>query len=164
MIIILIGIIVGGVILFYHNRYEDDKLGDFFNFLVGGIIGGFICFFLSAMIPMDTYDKVTSVNIVALQDNNSFNGDFFLGTGNIEGRMEYILYYEESDYYKMLQLPHGLVKIRYTSSQPKLITIENYPTDSFINSFVFDGDIYDKRYIIEVPEGTIKNDYNLDVQ
>jgi hypothetical protein len=41
---------------------------------------------------------------------------------------------------------------------------EKYATESFINYFAVDFDLGSKTYIIEVPCGTIKNNYNLDTQ
>ena len=64
----------------------------------------------------------------------------------------------------MMQLDYNLVQIKYSDSKPKVNVTENYPSDAFINNFAIDLDAFDKKYIIEVPKGTIKNNYNLDAQ
>jgi hypothetical protein len=116
------------------------------------------------MIPMDTYVKKSSVNIETLQDNNSVNGSFFLGCGQIEGKMKYVFYYEEKGLYKMCQINYNLVSIKYSEGKPKVNILEIYPTESFINNIAIDFNVFDKTFIIEVPKGTIKNNYNLDAQ
>ena len=113
---------------------------------------------------MDTYDKNYSLNIETLQDNNSVSGNFFLGCGQIECKMKYVFYYEENGLYRMMQLDYNLVQIKYSDGKPKVNVTENYPSKTFINNFAIDLDAFDKTYIIEVPKGTIKNNYNLDAQ
>ena len=86
------------------------------------------------------------------------------GCGQIEGKVKYVFYYEEKGLYRMIQLDYNLVQIKYSEGKPKINIIENYPSDAFINNFAIDLDIFNKIYIIEVPKGTIKNNYNLDAQ
>ena len=166
MIVIIIGIIVGIGIAIYntYNGYLNDLviyvMTSIFGLMVGGLIGSFVAIAL----PMDTYNKHYSLNIETLQDNNSVSGNFFLGTGQIEGKMKYVFYYEENGLYRMMQLNYNLVQIKYSDSKPKVNVTENYPSNSIINYFAIDLDIYDKTYIIEVPKGTIKSNYNLDAQ
>ena len=142
------------------NYFIDYALASF----QGIITGAFIGLSIAAMLPMDTYDKHYSLNIENLQDNNSISSNFFLGIGQIEGKMKYVFYYEENGFYKMMQLDYDLVQIKYSDSTPKVNVTENYPSDAFINNFAIDLDIFHKSYIIEVPNGTIKNNYNLDAQ
>lgn len=166
MILILITIIIGiGIYIFktYNSEYNDfiDYIASSVNgFVVGAVIG----LFVSIMLPMDTYDKQYSLSIETLQDNNSVSGRFFLGSGQIEGKMKYVFYYEEDGLYTMMQLDYNLVQIKYSDNKPKLIITEKYPSDAFINYFAIDFDAFSKTYIIEVPKGTIKNNYNLDAQ
>ena len=132
--------------------------------LIGGLFGGCIAMILSFMLPMDTYDKKYSLNVETLQDNNSVSGSFFLGCGQIEGKMKYVFYYEANGLYRMNQIDYDLVQIKYSDGKPKVNVTENALTKSPINLFAMDFDIGLKTYIIEVPKGTIKNNYNLDAQ
>ena len=167
MILTLITMIIGiGIAIF--QTHQHGYMNEFFDYLVssfvGLILGAFIGLIIAIILPMDTYDKHYSFNIETLQDNNSISGGFFLGCGQIEGKMKYIFYYEEKGLYRMEQLDYNLVQIKYTDSKPKVNVTENYPSNAFINNFALDFDAFSKTYIIEVPKGTIKNNYNLDVQ
>lgn len=161
MTLIIIGAVLGIIAAIYLAEWDDDYI--LFSF-IGIFIGGIIGFLVAWMLPMDTYNKHSSFRIEALQDNNSVNGNFFLGCGQIEGEMKYVFYYEQAEgLYRMMQLDYDLVQIKY-SDEPKINVTENYPSDAFINHFAIDMDAFHKTYIIEVPKGTIKNNYNLDAQ
>jgi hypothetical protein len=166
MILILIGMVIGIVIAIYqtYNGWFNDFIAYIMSSFIGIMIGGLLASFVAIMLPMDTYDKHYSLNLEALQDNNSVSGNFFLGCGQIEGKMKYVFYYEENGLYRMMQLDHNLVQIKYSDGKPKVNVTENYPSDAFINNFAIDLDAFGKTYIIEVPKGTIKNNYNLDAQ
>ena len=166
MILILIGMVIGIAIAIYQtyngwfNDFIDCIASSFLGILLGGALGAIV----AIMLPMDTYDKHYSLNIETLQDNNSVSGNFFLGCGQIEGKMKYVFYYEENGLYTMMQLDYNLVQIKYSDNKPKVNVTVNYPSEAFINNFAIDFDAFDKKYIIEVPRGTIKNNYNLDAQ
>ena len=166
MITILITTIIG-IALAIYNEYRESW-GSLIDYIImsmlGGLFGACVGFIIAIALPMQTYDKHYSLNIETLQDNNSVSGNFFLGCGQIEGKMKYVFYYEEKGLYRMMQLNYDLVQIKYSDTKPKVNITENYPTESIINYFAFDTDIFDKNYIIEVPKGTIKNNYNLDAQ
>lgn len=166
MILILIGVAIGIGIAIYqtYNGYMNDFSDYTFSVVIGILLGFIFSLFVAIMLPMDTYDKHYSLDIETLQDNNSVSGNFFLGCGQIEGKMKYVFYYEENGLYRMMQLDYNLVQIKYSDSKPKVNVTENYPSDAFINKFAIDLNVLDKTYIIEVPKGTIKNNYNLDAQ
>ncbi len=166
MILILIAMIIGiGIAIFQtYNGWMNDFIDYIFSSFTGIVVGAGIGLIVAIMLPMDTYDKHYSLNIETLQDNNSVSGNFFLGCGQIEGKMKYVFYYEEKGLYRMMQLDYNLVQIKYSDSKPKVNVTENYPSGAFINNFAIDLNAFDKTYIIEVPKGTIKNNYNLDAQ
>lgn len=168
MLLILLGVIAGIIIGIYntYGSYYDcfmDYFMDYFmNIFIGTAFGAGISLFIAIAIPMETYKNEYSLDIESLQDNNSVSGNFFLGCGQIEGKMKYVFYYRENDLYRMMQLDYNLVQIKYSDSSAKVNVTENCPTEAFINKFSVDMDLYHKTYIIEVPKGTIKNNYNLD--
>jgi hypothetical protein len=166
MILILIGMVIGIAIAIYqtYNGWLNDLIDYITSSFIGILLGGALALIVAIMLPMDTYDKNYSLNIETLQDNNSVSGNFFLGCGQIEGKMKYVFYYEENGLYRMMQLDYNLVQIKYSDGKPKVNVTENYPSKAFINNFAIDLDAFDKTYIIEVPKGTIKNNYNLDAQ
>lgn len=167
MLTILFGIIIGIVVMIY-DTYKKGYLDSWGDYVLASIFGTsrglFLGVIVAFMLPMDSYYKQYSFNIETLQDNSSVNGSFFLASGQIEGKMKYIFYYEDNGLYKMEQLDYEKVSIRYSDSVAKVNVTEKYPTESFINKFALDWDIFSKTYVIEVPIGTIKNNYNLDAQ
>ncbi len=166
MTTILILSILGILIAIYesYSSYECN-IGDYiFVSIMGGLIGCIGGIILALALPMNTYNKKYSLNIETLQDNSSISGNFFLGCGQISGKMKYVFYYEENGLYRMMQVDYNLVQIKYSDDKPKVNITEIYPTDAFINHFAIDLNVFDKTYIIEVPKGTIKGNYNLDAQ
>lgn len=166
MYTILIAIIVGSIIGLYNaSKTYWASIGDYILFSIIGSIFGFIvgCIIATAL-PMSKCDKHYSYNIVNLQDNNSIKGNFFLGSGQIEGKMKYVFYYEENGLYKMNQIDYDKVSIKYSDDQAKVNVTEVDLTDSLINYFGIDWDLGNKTYIIEVPKGTIQNNYSLDAK
>ena len=166
MILILIAVIacvLVGILIEYDEGY-GEFLGYFLNSLLGVIFGLLIGIAIAGILPMDTTYKHYSLKIEALQDNGSVSGSFFLGSGQVEGKMKYMFYYEENGFYRLMQVDYKLVRIKYSDNKPTVSVTENIPTKSWINYFAIDFDLFDKTYIIEVPKGTIKNNYNLDAQ
>ena len=127
---------------------------------IGAMLGAFIAFAL----PAKTEIVKTTYNLEALQDNNSIKGSFFLGSGQIDGKMKYVFYYEKDGYYKLEQADYNKVKVKYSDEKPKaeLFNRKNVK-DAFINNFAIDFNYY-QEYIIYVPKGTIKQNYSLDAQ
>lgn len=167
MITILIGIVIGIAIAIYntYSSYWRSSIVEYIiNSIIGVVVGFFIGLAVAFMIPMKTYIKNYSLKIESLQDNNGFGGRFFLGSGQVDGKMKYVFYYEENGLYKMEQIDYDLVRIRYSDGIPKVNVGELSFTESTINYFALDSDIGYKSYIIEVPKGSIKNNYNLDAQ
>lgn len=128
--------------------------------VITGIVGVWLMFAL----PMDLTVCNSEQKIITLQDNNSIKGSFYLGTGNIDGKMKYVYYYEFNGMYVMEQLDYNLVKVRFVQTAPRVLKFTKCATDSWINNFAYDFDVNVSSYIIEVPEGTIKTNFNLDAQ
>lgn len=163
-------IIIITVIAIFIACFLEYKEGyaDFGNYLlisfqslsIGVIIGTAIAFAL----PAKTEIVKTSYNLEALQDNNSVKGSFFLGSGQIEGKMKYVFYYERDGFYKLEQADYKEVKVKYSDEKPKAERFNRKNVkDAFINNFAIDRNCY-QEYIIYVPKGTIKQNYSLDAQ
>ena len=168
MVTLFITTLIGIGICWYQNYkiglndLEDYLLTGLIS-LFTGVIGLLVGLVLAIAVPMDTYEDKYSMNIENLNDNSSVEGSFFLGCSQFEGTMKYVFYVEEDGFYMMEQLDYELVKIKYSTGKPRVNVTENYPSDSWINNFAIDLDCFSKTYVIEVPEGTIKNNYNLNV-
>lgn len=145
--------------VFYSDGF-DYFMMVFLGLLIGGVIGTAIAFAL----PAKTEIVKTTYNLEALQDNNSVKGSFFLGSGQIEGKMKYVFYYERDGFYKLEQADYEEVKVKYSDEKPKAERFNRKNVkDAFINNFAIDCNCY-QEYIIYVPKGTIKQNYSLDAQ
>ena len=144
----------------YYSDFEDYILTSISAIIIGGIIGTALAFVL----PAKTEIVKTTYNLEALQDNNSVKGSFFLGSGQIEGKMKYVFYYERDGFYKLEQADYSKVKVKYSNEKPKAERFNRKNVkDAFINNFAIDCNCY-QEYIIYVPKGTIKQNYSLDAQ
>lgn len=161
LILMLIGIIIG-LIRELIGGYYSDFTDFFMASLTGGLIGFISGIIIALALPMDTYIKRYSINIESLKDHSNASGEFFLGCGSINGSMKYSFYYEENGLYRLMQLDYTDVAIKYSDKKPRVNVSELWFTDAAINQYAIDLNIGDKSYIIEVPEGTIKNNYILD--
>lgn len=144
---------------FYSNAF-DYFIMSFLGLLIGGLIGTIVAFCL----PAKTEIVKTTYNLEALQDNNSVKGSFFLGSGQIKGKMKYVFYYENDGYCKLEQADYNKVKVKYSDAKPKAERFnQKNVKDAFINNFAIDFNCY-QEYIIYVPKGTIKQNYSLGAQ
>jgi len=144
----------------YYSDFENYILVSILAILIGGIIGTAVAFAL----PAKTEIVKTNYNLEALQDNNSVKGSFFLGSGQIDGKMKYVFYYERDGFYKLEQADYEEVKVKYSEEKPKAERFNRKNVkDAFINNFAIDCNCY-QEYIIYVPKGTIKQNYSLDAQ
>ncbi len=160
----IIGLVIALVSIFDGFDYIGDILFYFLFGIVGAIFGGLIGLLIALALPAQTEIVKTTYKLEALQDNNSVKGSFFLGSGQIEGKMKYVFYYENDGYYKLEQADYEEVKVKYSDEKPKVERFNrNYVKDALINHFAIDLNSY-QEYIIYVPEGTIKQDYYLDAQ
>lgn len=165
MITIIVAITLWAFILVWNNRDWIDGFGDLlFHLFFGWLCGLSIWMIIWFILPMDLYWKESSLEIVNLQDNSSVEGrSFFLWSWYINGTMNYIFYYEKDWLYSMMKVEYDKAQIKYTEWKPKVNISEQYPTGNHINLFALDIPA-DNKYIIEVPKGTIKTNYNLDAQ
>ena len=162
IIITVITIIIACVMQYndYYSDFEDCFLISIPALFIGAIIGTAIAFAL----PAKTEIVKTTYNLEALQDNNSIKGSFFLGSGQIDGKMKYVFYYERDGFYKLEQADYEEVKVKYSDEKPKAERFNRKNVkDAFINNFAIDCNYY-QEYIIYVPKGTIKQNYTLDAQ
>lgn len=132
------------------------------------LLGGTVGFVVGLMIPSKMIEQKSSFKLMNLQDGSQVSGNFFLGSGTIEGKMNYVFYYNlDSTTFAMAQIKYDIATVKYTKDSTtayvecyKTIDDKNY----FWNNFSIDTDYGNMRYVIYVPKGTIKTNYNLDAQ
>lgn len=169
--IIIITVIFIFIAVLY--EYKTDLKADWSDYaiysLIGLVFGLLIGFPISFVLPSKTEMVKETYRIEALQDNSRVNGSFFLGCGHINDEMKYVFYYEENGLYKLGQLDCNDVWIKYSDDNPKIEVLTRRKVKSaFINNFTLLYDEYkgseNHEYIIYVPKGAIKQDYQLDAQ
>ena len=127
----------------------------------GGI--GLIALVVFLLIPKakTEMDLVWTREIVALRDMSITKGSFWLGCGDVNGVMYYTYYYKSEGGFKFgkVKCAHATV---YYSNESKIeyfkeLTVAGWNEDYYVT----DGELYYKIY---VPEGTVKQNFNLDAQ
>lgn len=142
------------------KKFHNCLSSSFSGFLTGTILGFIIAIIMPAEIEKEV---ITEYNIEALQDNRTDEGSFFLGCGNIDGVMKFVFYYEENGFFKYKELNCNSVSIKYSNDKPKFQIIADVKKkNEVINNFsiIFPN----LKYIIQVPKGSIKNDFSIDLQ
>lgn len=144
----------------YYFNWVDTIMFSILGLLFGGLLG--VCIALA--FPMQIGYKQYSYPIASIKDNSSVSGQFFLGSGQVQGTMVYVFYTEENGVYRMNQAPYANVEIIFTEKEPKVYVTEPFRTDAWQNLFALDLTINPKTYVISVPNGSIKSVYNLDAE
>ena len=170
MITIIVLAIIGfsASLIYMYRDLGFDNIGDFILSLLTSILmalgGGLLGFVIASFMPMKTEIIKTTYNLECLQDNGATKGKFYLGSGQIDGSMKYVFYYEENGFYQLHQVDYYKAKIKYSDENAKAEKYDEVPCKkAFINYFAIDVD-FQQYYIIYVPKGTIKQNYNLDAQ
>jgi hypothetical protein len=164
IIFAIIGIIIGVVSTYDGLDYFLDFVLYLCTAFLGAVAGMAFGLLVALCLPAKTEIQMTTYKLESLQDNIGASGSFFLGTGQIEGRMIYVFYYEDDGFYRMGQVDYEMAKVKYSSENPR---VEEFTKEivkgAFINNFAIN--IADNpEYIIYVPKGTIKQNYSLDAQ
>jgi len=174
----MVTIIVFGIIALLFCIFEiwgDDMASSLFGtIIVNGLmtivivsLGLFIGGLVAWALPAKTKPITDTYKIVNLQDNSATQGQFFLGSGYIDGTIKYAFYYktDNEEGYKLKVINSSNVIIKY-SDTVKCLRHRQVKEDSFINWFAFD-DLSDELYMtfeIYIPKNSIKQNFVLDAQ
>lgn len=176
MIFIIISVIVGlcmCVYLFWD--LSESIIGKIISVFVGipfGVLcGGLIGFMIASMvggilyvaeIPQES-KLVSEVQIYSVVDNKGLNGQFALGYGKVSDELKYyyIVKEELGERVDSIQADHAY--INNTTDAPKIIT---YEQDFKNKAWELIGVNFRQKnyYILEVPNNTVKYDYNIDLK
>lgn len=156
----IIGLVFSGKLLWEEEDLRNISFVEVIVSLGVVIIAAFFGLMFAFMLPAETEVKTYQYKIVSLKDNSSMTGNFFLGSGNIDGTMNYVFYTEKNGTYKLNILDYKEASIRYDS----IPRVEEYRTQMKVNGVVnyFAIDDYSSTYIIYIPEGSIKQNFTLD--
>jgi hypothetical protein len=130
------------------------------------MFGGFIlALFLSLWAPTTPIEK--TFDLQNLADNTVTEGNFFLGSGSIEGVPTYSYYKKTApNTFEREDIDAEDAKIHYTEGQPRIIRTCNVSDKSW-GLWYFNpthDDCYTKEYHIYIPNGSIKPLYELDAE
>lgn len=159
------------VVLFVIYEIRDDLLGfgEIFGF---GILIFFVSLLCSALLCLvssgvaeceadKTYSITEDVDIYAMQDNLTTGGSFFLGSGHIDDELKYF-YVEKTEFgYSVTNVDADNAYIQYSNDRCHL---EKH-TYTFNNWFVrLIAVPCSTRYVFYIPEGSIINNYSVDLK
>lgn len=169
MLIVILGLIIGfiaGVIYALNNCYDFlEGAGMTILITILGIMISFIVILPVSAIADSCADKtwstVEDIDIYALQDNLTTEGSFFLGSGHIDDELKYF-YVKETDVgYTVCNVDADDSYIRYTNDRCHI----EKQTYEFTNKFVAAIAIpMSDRYIFHIPDGSILNNYAVDLK
>ncbi|MEN2765755.1 hypothetical protein [Ornithinibacillus xuwenensis] len=169
--IILFLIVIALVVGVCKGVYDGWDLGDKLIYSIlcslGGLcIGVFVYLgYMGLVIYLfDTESvKYDEKQVYALQDNNSINGNFFLGSGSVEGEMKY---------YYMIETGRGL-QMQSASANHSFINETDNDTpkvelykEEFKNDFIqwLSPAWYITEYEFTIPIDSVKQNFNIDLK
>ena len=166
--IIIFFLLAVGISIFQSIKEWDDFMEGSFRFFCSMLMGIGIGLGVAIILPSKMIEEKSTFKLVNLQDGSQISGNFFLGSGTIEGKMNYMFYYEkDSNTFAMSQIKYDVATVKYTKDSTTAY-VECYKTvddpNWFWNNFSYDVDYGDCHYVIYVPKGTIKTNFNLDAQ
>ena len=113
------------------------------------------CLLLAGCNCKDKIDFQNFYNIEQIKLNTSgIYGDFFLGCGTISNETLYYFYTNENGAIRLKKVSYNYVTIYYTKEQPKVIYTR---TSNACSGYNYKWDIY-------IPEGSIVNNYDVNIK
>ncbi len=170
MIWFIIGFVVAIAIIIKIFCNEWNDWGD----KIGGSILTLICTFLVSVAVLLAasifvnccaeieYNVASDTKIIALKDNQNVNGSFYIMGGYIDEDLYYYYAVETEFGYKTEKMRAYNVYIKYTDGEAHIERHRGEFTNDIANLFGFP--MCDDIYIIYCPEGTITNEFNVDLE
>lgn len=176
MIFIIIGVIAGLYICVYMfwdlaETIIGKILSIFFGIPLGILLGGFVGFIIASMIGGILYiveipqesKLISEVQIYSVVDNKGLNGQFALGYGKVSDELKYYYIVKEELGERVDSIQADHTHIQNTNDTPKLKTYERDFKNKvwLILGINFRQNNY---YVLEVPNNTVKYNYNIDLK
>ena len=176
MIWFYIPFLIGTSLIFfyiYNNIFSYTTIGELFSSIAVFIFCEFLIIISSAIIYLccggivgSFFEPVsytqTETPLIALKDNSTIDGSFFLGCGNIGSKTQYSYAIDTEFGIKIKTLSaNEKIYFKYDEGTPALITSEPvYSTLAKWLSVPYDRPVYTFR----IPEGSIINEYKVDLE
>lgn len=170
MIWLIAGVIVCAIIIIgiFRDNYNNLLEKFFFSFMallfslaISILVLVGVSTIVSCCADID-YDIVSDTKIIALKDNQNVSGRFYIMGGYVDEDLYYYYAVETEFGYKTEKIKASNVYIKYTDGETH---IERYGGE-FANSGVnfWAMPMCDDRYIIYVPDGTVTNEFVVDLE
>lgn len=170
MIWFIIGLVVAVVIIVSICCDDWNDLGEKIGYSVVTLLASFVFSLMVLLIASGVvtccaeieYNIASDTKIIALKDNQNISGNFYIMGGYINEDL-YYYYATETDFgYKTEKIKADNVYIKYTDGETHIERYDAEFTSNIANLFGFP--MCDNRYIIYCPEGTITNEFNVDLE
>lgn len=169
MIILIIALIffIAGIV-WYSIKFWFDGDAILVGVLTGtiGLLVGFFVWLIGCVVITPTEPVVTdTVPIYAMSDTMGVEGSFFLGSGNVDSEMKYI-YAQETEKgitIKTVDADNAYIKYIDEGEDPYIKKIEYHHESGFVEWLFAPAALHHETFIY-VPEGTVKNVYNVDLE
>lgn len=162
ILIILLIFVILGIIISY--KCEGDLDNIWFGAIVGMLLGLIPSVFIGGIISIQLFGTIPlecsySQNLVALKDNSSISGSFFLGYGDINSEMNYVYAVESEKGITTVTIDQDKYKvyIKYTDGQP-YVEYWDAPEDLWRLSAEY------PYYVFYIPNGSVINAYEIDLE
>lgn len=136
-----------------------------FLILIAALMGSLLLTVISTAVAEVEADKTYSVtediDIYALQDNITTDGSFFLGSGHIDDELKYFYVAKTELGYTVKNIDADQAYIQYTDGRCH-IEKQSYTFDNWFVRLITVP--LTDRYIIYIPEGSIVNNYSVDLK
>lgn len=164
-IIGLIITIVCTVIAFSEGGFKGCVGVFFMTGLMFFMLSLLLCAFIGVIMECWTTPKetvVNSIDLIALQDNSSAYGSFFLGCGTVEEEQYYYYIVQEKLGMKEEKVEADNAYIQYSKDAPHIDVINRTFSKEWYNWFAFPT--WDNCYIFYIPEGSVTTQFNVDLK
>ena len=166
-IIGLIGAVVA-IVCIWCDEWND--LGEKIGYSIGALFMSFVLSTLvlllaSVIISCNTeieYNKASDTKIVALKDNQNVNGSFYIMGGYVDKDLYYYYATETELGYKTEKISAENAYIKYTDGETHIERYSGKFANESTNLWAFP--MCKDRYIIYCPEGTVTNEFNVDLE
>lgn len=170
MIWLIIGFIafVIAVICIFCNEWNDLGEKFFYSFIALIISMIFTIIVLLAASAITSccveadYNIISDTKIIALKDNQNISGSFYIMGGYVDEDLYYYYATETEFGYKVEKLKANNAYIKYTDGETHIEKYEGEFSNDIAN--LFGAPMYEYRYIIYCPEGTVTNEFSVDLE
>lgn len=163
----MIAVIIA-IIFICCDEYNDlgEKIWYSFVALILSILVSFVFLLVSSAIATEhaeiEYHAISDTKIIALKDNQNISGNFYIMGGYV-GEDLYYYYATETELgYKTEKIKAGNTYIKYTDEEPHIEKLKGEFANDSVNLWA--APMCVDRYIIYCPEGTITNEFSVDLE